>query len=104
MINEVAIMDPLGKLIYLPPDLCTNQNLTKDIFNDVSTVITKPAILIEVMENSQLQFYYFRSIGWNKTFLIIICQINNRWEVNTCIRNPAGETLSTVLKKGKQIL
>jgi len=97
-------MDPLGKLIYLPPDLCTNQNSTKNIFNDVSTVITKPAILIEVMENSQLQFYYFRSIGWNKTFLIIICQINNRWEVNTCIRNPAGETLSTVLKKGKQIL
>jgi hypothetical protein len=104
MINEVAVMDPLGKLIYLPPDLFTKQNSAKDIFNDVSTVITKPAILIEVMENEQLQFYYFRSIGWNKTFLIIIHQINDRWEVHQCIRNPAGETLAAVLKKGKQIL
>ena len=104
MINEVAVMDPLGKLIYLPPDLCTNQNSTKDIFNEVSTVITKPAILIEVIENAQLQYYYFRSVGWNKTFLIIIREINDQWQVDHCIRNPAGEMLSIALKKGKQIL
>jgi len=104
MINEEAVRDPLGKLIYLPPDLFMNENSAANIINDVSTVITKPAILIEVTENDELRYYYFRSIGWNKTFLIIIRQINNRWEVDNCIKNPAGETLSIVLKKGKQIL
>ena len=101
---EDEVIDPLGKSIYLPADLFTKQNSAANIFNDVFTVITKPAILVEVTENGQVQFYFFRSIGWNKTFLIIIRQINDRWQVHQCIRNPAGETLAAVLKKGKQIL
>jgi len=103
MTSAVTVVDPLGKIIYLLPHLILKLNSAKDIIDEISTVITKPAILVEVKENKETELYYFRSVGSNKTFLIIIRLINKRWEAYQCIKNPAGVMLSTVLKKGKQI-
>jgi len=102
--EDVAVIDPLGKTIYLLADIFTKQKSGNYVLNDVSEVITKPAILVEVEENNQTRFYYFRSVGGNKTFLIIVRRINDHWQAYHCIKNPAGEMLSMVLKKGKQII
>jgi len=104
MLDDVALIDPLGKTIYFLADLFTKQNSGNGVLNDVTEVITKPAILVEVQENDQTRFYYFRSVGGNKTFAIIVRRINDQWQAYHCIKNPAGEMLSMVLKKGKQIL
>ena len=104
MPNEVAAIDPLGKTIFLLPGIFFTENEADEIYDDATTVNKKPAILVEVNENNETQFYYFRSIGWNKTFLIISRWNNERWEAYNFIKNPSSETLSAILKKGKQIL
>jgi hypothetical protein len=104
MPDKVAVTDPFGKKIYLLPYTFKKSNSITDSFIDVSAVITKPAVIVQVNENNQTQLYYFRSVGWNKTFLIMVCHINNHWEAFRCIKNPAGKLLSTILEKGKQLL
>jgi hypothetical protein len=102
MPDELTVIDPLGKTIYLLPEFCA-ENEPQEIYDDVTIIIRKPAMLIETNENDETRFYYFRSVGWNKTLFIITHWKNNRWEAYKCIKNPSGEILSIILKKGKQI-
>jgi hypothetical protein len=105
MANEVlTALDPLGKIVYLLPGMCAGNNADDEIYDDAATVIEKPAIMVEVKENNETQFYYFRSIGWHNTLLIMVHSVNNRWEVHQCIKNPSSQELSAILKKGKQIV
>jgi len=104
MPNEVAAIDPLGKTIYLLPGILFTESEADEIYDDATTVIKRPAILVEVNENNETQFYYFRSIGWNKTLLLIVRWNSGRWEAYNCIKNPSSQILSSILKKGKQIL
>jgi hypothetical protein len=104
MPNESAVIDPLGKTIHLLPDIFFSENETEEIFDDASTVIKKPALLVEVNENDVTQFYYFRSVGWNKTLLIITRWDKDRWEAYRCVKNPSSEELSAILKKGNQLI
>jgi|GEM_PF-7041374 len=55
--NEVTAVDPMGKTIYLLPEFLTKLNSAKHIIDEISTVLTKPAILVEVKETTQLQLY-----------------------------------------------
>lgn len=103
MPNEVDAIDPLGKTIYLLPGILFTENEADEIYDDAATVIKKPALVIEVNENSKTQYYYFRSIGWNKTLLLVAHWNNERWEAYNCIKNPTSDMLSAILKKGKQI-
>jgi hypothetical protein len=102
--NEVLAIDPLGKTIYLLPGIFFTKNEEHEIYDDITTVIRKPAILIEVNENNETQFYYFRSIGWNYTLLITVKLKDSRWEAYNCVKNPSSEILAALLKRGKQIL
>jgi hypothetical protein len=104
MPNEVAVIDPLGKTIYLLPGILFSENEAEEIYDDATVVIKKPALLVEVHENNATQLYYFRSIGWNKTLLIITRRDNERWEAYSCVKNPSSEILSAILKKGKQLI
>jgi hypothetical protein len=103
MTNEVIAMDPFGKTIYLLPEIFFIETEAQEIYDDATTVIKKPAIIIEVKENNETQFYYFRSVGWNNTLLIKTRLNNGRWEAYDCTKNPTSEILLSVLKKGKQI-
>jgi hypothetical protein len=103
MPNEVITTDPLGKTIHLlPADLFTETE-TSEIYDDATTVIRKPAILIEVKEKDETLYYYFRSVGWNNTLLITVRFNNNRWEAFHYVKNPSNQMLSSVLRKGKQL-
>jgi hypothetical protein len=104
MPNEVAVIDPLGKTIHLLPGIFFAENEAEEIYDDATAVIKKPALLVKVHENDATQFYYFRSVGWNKTLLIITRWSNDRWEAYSCIKNPPAETLSAILKKGSQLI
>ena len=106
MTNEAPILDPLGKKIYLDPEICANQNEMheEEVYDDIATVIKKPALLIEVNGNKGTEFYYFRSVGWENTLLINVHFHNKRWEAYECRKNPDSNELSILLKKGKQLL
>jgi hypothetical protein len=104
MINEVTAIDPLGRTIHLLPSILFFENEEEGILNDVSTIIQKPALLIEAEENHQIHFYYFRSVGWNKTLLLVTRFDNGRWEAYKYEKNPPSEMLSVLLKRGKQII
>ena len=104
MVDEVTTVDPLGRTIHLLPEISFPENEEEGILNDASTIIKKPALLIEIEENNEKQFYYFRSVGWNKTLLLIVRFNGGRWEAYKCIKNPSSQMLSTLLKKGKQLI
>jgi len=104
MTNEVIATDPFGKTIHLLPEILFAEREANENYDDAATVIKKPAMLVEVNENNERQLYYFRSVGWNSTLLITVRSNNGRWEAYNCIKNPSSKTLSSILKKGKQIL
>lgn len=104
MPNEVAVIDPLGQTVYLLPEILFSENEAEEIYDDATAVVRKPALMAEIHENNTTQFYYFRSVGPDKTLLIITRQHNNRWEAYNCIKNPSRETLSELLKRGKQLI
>jgi hypothetical protein len=104
MPNEVAVIDPLGKTIHLLHGVLFSENEAEGIYDDAAAVIEKPALLVEVHDNNVTELYYFRSIGWNKTLLIIARWNNDRWEADHYIKNPSSETLSAILKKGNQLI
>ena len=107
MTNGDLVTDPFGKKIYLLPEICATGNELNEgenIYDEVAAVINRPALLIEVKENNESEFYYFRSVGWEHTLLINVHFRNQRWEAFECKKNPDSRELSVLLKKGKQLL
>ena len=106
MANEAIVTDPLGNEIHFLATTCFASREAKEyeIYDDVTAVIKKPAILIEIKNESKKEFYYFRSIGWQYTLLVKVEFLNNRWETTQCAKNPSNAELSTLLKKGTQII
>lgn len=103
MANEVVIQDPLGKPIHLLTKSFFTEIESAEDYDDAATVIKKPALIIEVIENNATHFYYFRSVGWNSTLLIAVRFTNGIWKAYNVVKNPSSQTLSDILKKGKQI-
>lgn len=105
MANEAIAIDPLGNAVYLLDQIChSDPGKEQEIYDDATTVIQKPAILVEISEENEKQLYYFRSIGWHHTLLIIARYFNNRWEAYDSVKDPSNDELAAILKKGKQIL
>lgn len=100
------ITDPLGNRVKLPDNLCATERLKQEgeVYDDLTTVITKPAILIELSGSDPLQLYYYRSIGWNHTLLISVRRAGTEWEAFECRRNPEFAVLSDLLRNGKQLI
>ena len=107
MANEVtSVTDPLGNTIHLLEGICMDEDNKPDpeIFDSAVTVIQKPALAVRIQTDHVLEHYYFRSVGWHNTLLIIARFNNNRWESYKCVKNPSSEELSELLKNGKQII
>ena len=108
MTEEVIyINDPFGRQICINKKLCSRK-LKKiaqlvDLYDDLYTVLTKPAIVIEI-KKSPPEFAYFRSIGWHFAVLIKVKLAACLWQAYTCVINPADDELVELLKTGKQII
>lgn len=107
MIDEVVyIDDPLGHRVCLTKEICkpyTKDIDQQDLYDDLQSVVKKPAILIEVSEDA-VKLFYFRSIGWNLSALIKTSYENNCWRAYACIINPTHEYVVELLKNGRQII
>lgn len=104
MPNESGIVaDPFHNKVYISEGTCspTGEPSTD---NEVLLVISKPAIMVEVHQDHSRLLYYFRSVDWHHTLLISVHFNNGRWETFHCEKNPTNETLSHLLKKGRQLI
>jgi hypothetical protein len=100
------INDPLGRQICINKKLCgrkIEELAPLDLYDDFYTVLTKPAILVEIQKTPP-EFAYFRSIGWQFAVLIKVKFAARLWEAYTCIINPSNDELVELLKRGKQII
>ena len=104
MPGELTATDPLGNTVHLLPEVYFKEDTESGIYDDVTTVINKPAALIEINENGEIQYFYYRSVGWSNALLIISRYHNDRWEAFSLVQNPSVDMMSALLKKGKQII
>jgi hypothetical protein len=93
----------LGRTVYLSPDAFLMHDKASGVFDDVTAVIKRPAVLVEVKENETTEYYYFRSVGWNKALLIVTHLDNDRWQAYKFVWNPTADAMSNVLSRGKQV-
>jgi hypothetical protein len=78
-----TVSDPLSNEIVIPQSLIDFDKQiiqSEDILDDISKVIEKPIMLFRIKEG-RLKLYYLRAIGWNKTMLIGVEEINDQFEV-----------------------
>lgn len=106
MANEaITVSDPVGHTVFLlhGHGLAPQEQNGTEIYDDIIAVIERPAILIQVSAEED-ELYYYRSIGWHHTMLLIVRQHDGRWEAVECVHNPPAERLSELMKKGKQLI
>jgi hypothetical protein len=102
----IYINDPLGRQICINKKLCSRklkEIAPLDLYDDLYTVLAKPAILIEIRKTPP-EFAYFRSIGWHFAVLIKVKFAAHLWQAYTCVINPSDDELVELLKIGKQII
>jgi len=107
MANEERIItDPLGNQVRIEPSLCDAglQPTHSDTYDDPFDVIRRPIMLIELSDSPTPQLCYYRSIGWDTTLLIMAKKMDDEWEAYRCIKNPSPETVTDLLKKGRQLI
>lgn len=106
MTDEVVyIEDPVGNRISLAKKLCCigdEEMGENDLYDDLYSVIKKPALLIQTDVPSELNYY--RSIGWQFSVLIKAKWNINNWEAYQCIINPSDNDIVALMKTGKQII
>ena len=107
MTGEVVyIDDPLGRKICMAKNLFSLENKeinSLDLYDDLLSVIKKPALLIQTSD-PQTEFLYFRSIGWHLSVLIRVKLINQFWQAYKCTLNPSDADIVALLKNGKQLI
>lgn len=100
------VVDPLGLTIFILHDIALSIHEVDDpdIYDDVSTVIQRPAMVIETFEKGRRQLHYFRSVGWNHTLLIAVECRNHRWETVRSEKDPSSLSIAELLQRGKQLI
>lgn len=99
-------MDPLGNKIILPDNICDENGAfiqTEDIYDDVASVIQKPAMAFEV-QDANIQNYYFRSVGWEHCLLISAIKENGHFKAYDCLKNPSPEKIRKLFRIGRRLI
>lgn len=98
-------IDPLGNQVVLPKNLCDLEALgvnTLEIYDQPFKVIEAPAIILQVVGTIN-ENYYFRSIGWQSTLLIVTKKVGEKWLAHKIFKNPSGKQLQNLYTKGNKI-
>jgi hypothetical protein len=101
-----VIRDPLGNEIFIHQTaMDANENIAQleDVLDDISKVIEKPMMLFE-MKEGPAELFYLRAIGWNKTMLIGVQKLDNRYEVINYEIDPSIERITKLHAKGERLI
>lgn len=104
MKTERAIQDPLGNNVLVDDTICNLQHYNlEEIYDDVIAVIEKPALVFRI-ENGTIEHFYYRSIGWNKTLMVIAQKIQQYFHAKECIVDPTKTFMASIFEKGEQLI
>lgn len=101
----MTVRDPLGNEVFIP-ESCYNLDEEQvgitDIYDSVTDVVAKPALILRI-DAEFPEFYYYRSIGWSMTVLIGARSVDGHYEVHHCITNPTEVQMGALYKRGKLV-
>lgn len=100
------VSDPLLNEIVIPQsvlDFSKHIVQSEDILDDISKVIEKPIMLFR-MKDGETKLYYLRAVGWNKTMLIGVEEINNHFEVIDYEIDPCIEKITELHLKFERLI
>ena len=100
------ISDPLGNEILVREtvlDLDEHLIESEEIFDDISKVIEKPIMLFK-LNDEDIQLYYLRAVGWNKTLLLGVKKINAHYEAVNYEMDPPIERINELHMKGQRLI
>jgi len=100
------VNDPLGNRIIIQQTVLNfNEHIIQpeEILDDISKVIERPIMLFKMSEEN-VQLYYLRAIGWNKTMLLHVQKNNAHFEVRSYEIDPTIERINELHRKGQQLI
>lgn len=97
--ETTLIVDPRGRVIHLPSTLCLDLAVKgpSAYLDAPQTTIQEPACMIEL---SDQELFYFRSVDWNLTLLIRVVFREGIWVATACMENPEPGFIQEQLKEG----
>ena len=101
-----TVSDPLSNEIVIPQSVLDFDKQivqSEDIMDDMSKVIEKPIMLFS-MKEGETKLYYLRAIGWNKTMLIGVEEINHQLEVTDYEIDPCIEKITELHLKFERLI
>jgi DNA-binding Lrp family transcriptional regulator len=107
MANEERIIkDPFGNQVRITTSICFIEinKVSAEIMDEALDVISKPALMIELISQPTLQLCYYRSVEWNTTLLIIADKVDEGFVAVKCYKNPTPQSISELLKRGRQLI
>jgi hypothetical protein len=102
----IIVTDPLGNEIAIANEvLQVNEKIWKEegVIDDVTKVIQKPLMLFRMNEGN-VDFFYFRAIGWNKTMLIGVQKREEHLEAVNYEIDPPVATIGILHKNGERMI
>jgi len=100
------VKDPFGNEIFIQQTILDfNKHIiqSEEILDDISKVIEKPIMLFRMTEGN-INLYYLRAIGWNKTMLLGVQKNNTHFEVVDYEIDPDIERINELHVKGQRLL
>lgn len=100
------IRDPLGNEVMIPQtvlDFDKHIIQSEDVMDDVSRVIERPIMLFQGI-TEQIQLYYLRAIGWNRTMLIGVQKNSDHFEVIDYELDPTIERITELHSKYERLI
>lgn len=96
------VTDPLGNEILLSQELCATTT-GEQLYDTADKVIEQPAYIIRIKIEEGQELYYFRSVGWQTTWMIMARCSTKNWEAMLCLTNPGTTYINQLLVKGQLI-
>jgi hypothetical protein len=105
---EVAeiVSDPLGNKIVIPQtvlDFGRDITRSEEVMDGISKVIERPIMIFRGNEDD-IQLYYLRAIGWNRTMLIKVQKNSNGFEVIDYEIDPSIERITELHLKFERLM
>jgi hypothetical protein len=100
------ISDPLGNRIIIPQTVLDfNRAIiqSEEVMDDISKVIEKPIMIFRSNE-SPIQVFYLRAIGWNRTMVIRVQKNSNGFEVIDYEMDPSIERITELHSKFERLI
>jgi hypothetical protein len=98
------VTDPLGNKIRLSEAFKISQvKYSAEDEQELLSVLTRPAMIIEIAGEQETRRYYFRSLSWTLNLLLTTVEDHTAWDIVEIVENPDTDYLASLLKKGNTI-